>query len=78
MKTISAEDFDRKFDDGEDVDDYVDWSKASRPGKEQTNFDLPNGILRQVDAEAARLGTTREALIVKWISEKLESNQRVK
>lgn len=78
MKTISAEDFDRKFDDGEDIDDFVDWSKASRPGKEHIHFDLPNGILRQVDAEAARLGTTREALIVKWISEKLENNQRAK
>lgn len=32
MKTISAEDFDKKFDDGEDLDDYVDWSKATRPG----------------------------------------------
>ncbi|MBO0130801.1 MULTISPECIES: type II toxin-antitoxin system BrnA family antitoxin [Agrobacterium tumefaciens complex] len=78
MKTISAEDLDRKFDDGEDIDDYVDWSQASRPGTEHTHFDLPNGILRRVDAEAARLGTTREALIVKWISEKLENNQRAK
>ncbi|KJF71040.1 CopG family transcriptional regulator [Agrobacterium arsenijevicii] len=77
---MSAEDFDKKFDDGEDIDDYVDWSQASRPGKdvEHAHFDLPNGILRQVDAEAARLGTTREALIIKWISEKLENNQRAK
>jgi DNA-binding transcriptional regulator YiaG len=31
MKKISAEEFDRKFDAGEDIDEYLDHSKASRP-----------------------------------------------
>ena len=31
-KKISAEEFDRRFDDGEDMTDYLDWSRARRPG----------------------------------------------
>jgi hypothetical protein len=30
-KTISAEEFDRKFDDGEDVSEYLDLARAYRP-----------------------------------------------
>lgn len=29
------EEFDRKFDAGEDTSEYVAWSKAKRPGREQ-------------------------------------------
>ncbi|SCX05843.1 type II toxin-antitoxin system BrnA family antitoxin [Agrobacterium rosae] len=78
MKTISAEEFDRKFDDGEDVSEYLDWSKASRPGLElvHADIDLPNAVLRKVDAEALRLGKTREALLVEWISEKVDNVSR--
>ena len=31
-KKISAEEFDRRFDDGEDMSDYLDWSSFRRPG----------------------------------------------
>jgi hypothetical protein len=73
MKTISSEEFDQKFDDGEDVNDYVDWSKSTRPGQElsHADVDLPTSILLKVDAEAMRLGVTRQALLAEWISEKL-------
>lgn len=33
--SISADEFDRKFDAGEDVSEHIDWSKATRPGREQ-------------------------------------------
>jgi hypothetical protein len=33
--SISSEEFDREFDAGEDISEYVDWSKAKRPGREQ-------------------------------------------
>jgi hypothetical protein len=32
---ISSEEFDRKFDAGKDISQYIDWSKAKRPGREQ-------------------------------------------
>ena len=34
-KGIDAGEFDRRFDDGEDVSEYVEWAKAKRPGREQ-------------------------------------------
>ena len=75
MKTISAEELDRRFDDGEDVSDYVDWSKSTRPGLElaHADVDLPKSILLKVDAEAVRLGVTRQTLLAEWISEKAEN-----
>ncbi len=33
--TITAKELDRRFDDGEDISVYLDWSKATRPGFEQ-------------------------------------------
>ena len=32
MKTIRAEEFDRMFDDGEDISEYIDWDYAGEPG----------------------------------------------
>ncbi len=31
-KTITSEELDQKFDAGEDVSKYIDWSKATRLG----------------------------------------------
>lgn len=30
--TITAEELDRRFDDGEDISQFLDWDKARRPG----------------------------------------------
>ncbi len=32
--TMTAEEFDRRFDRGEDISAFLDWSKAHRPGLE--------------------------------------------
>ena len=42
-KTISAEEFDRRFDDGEDVSEYLDLSSLRRPNLEakRVNVDFP-------------------------------------
>lgn len=75
MKLISAAELDKKFDDGEDISEYLDWSSAHRPNPELTrvDFDLPVGVLRQIDAEAQRLGVTRQSLIKLWIAERLST-----
>jgi hypothetical protein len=73
LKTISAAEFDRMFDDGEDISAYVDWSKARRPGLEpkRVNVDFPTWVVEGLDREARRLGVTRQALIKLWIAERL-------
>ncbi len=75
MKTrITAEELDRKFDDGEDISEYFDWSTARRPNREPKRVDveLPNWMVNGLDLEAERLGITRQALIRAWIAEKLK------
>ncbi len=42
---MKSDAFDKKFDDGEDVSKYLDYSKATRPGREQkkrVNVDIPH------------------------------------
>jgi len=72
-KPITAEELDEKFDNGEDVSEYFDWSKARRPKQEprRVNVDFPAWMVRGLDKEAGRLGVTRQSLIKMWIAEKL-------
>lgn len=74
-KSISAEEFDRMFDDGEDISAYLDWSNARRPGLEpkRVNVDFPTWMVERLDRQARTLGVTRQALIKMWIAEKLEA-----
>lgn len=64
---ITAEEFDAKFDAGEDITDYLDLSHASR----RTSIDFPIWMLKQLDNEAGRLGVPRQALIKIWLDERL-------
>ncbi|WP_018897339.1 hypothetical protein [Rhizobium sp. 2MFCol3.1] len=75
MKTISAEELDKKFDDGEDISEYLDWTTARGPGQELTPvaFDLTVDELRALDTEAKRLGVSRQDLIQLWIAERLSA-----
>ena len=73
MKKVSAREFDARFDAGEDISDFVDWSKMRRPGREvrRVNIDFPNWVVEALDPEAERLGVTRQALVKLWIAERL-------
>jgi hypothetical protein len=80
MKTITAEEFDKKFDDGEDISEYVDWSKVTRPNLEpkRVNIDFPTWVVNGLDQEAQRLGVTRQSLVKLWIAERLEARRQGK
>ncbi|MCB1885900.1 MAG: hypothetical protein KDG89_18275 [Geminicoccaceae bacterium] len=70
---MKADEFDRKFDDGEDVSAYVDWSKARRPNAKtrRVNVDFPAWVVESLDRQARHLGVTRQSLIKLWIAERL-------
>lgn len=74
---MKAEDFDRKFDDGEDVSGSLDLEAARRPGHERKRVDIefPQWMLDRLDREASRLGVTRQAVIKLWLSERLERRE---
>lgn len=71
---MKTEQFDKKFDHGEDVSKYLDFSKATRPGREQkrVNVDFPIWMINSLDKEASRLGVPRQSVIKVWIAERLE------
>jgi len=75
--TISAEEFDRRFDAGEDISKYMDWSKARRPGLEQrrVNVDLPVWMIGSLDLEAKRVGVTRQSIVKVWLAERIKAEQ---
>ena len=72
---MKAEEFDKKFDRGEDVTKHLDFSKAKRPGREQkrVNVDFPIWMIQSLDREADRLGIPRQSVIKVWIAERLET-----
>ena len=70
---MKAEEFDRKFDDGEDITGELDLASARRPLREQrrVNVDFPSWMVESLDREARRLGVTRQSIIKVWIAERL-------
>jgi len=73
-KKIDAAELDRRFDAGENVDEFFDWSTARRPGRtvKRVNVDFPAAMVEQLDREAARRGVTRQALIKMWLADRLD------
>jgi len=72
--TITAEEFDRRFDEGEDISEFLDIKKAYRPnlGQRRVNVDLPNWMIDTLDSEAKRIGVTRQSIMKVWISERIK------
>ncbi len=73
-KKITTEDFDRRFDRGEDMASFLDVKKAQVNKQiQRINVDIPMPFLMRIDREAQRIGVARTALIKLWLSERLES-----
>lgn len=72
MKTFNE--FEEVFDRGEEIDEYVDWSRTRRPNLEQkrVNLDLPLWMIELLDREAKRLGIARQAVMKIFLAERLE------
>jgi hypothetical protein len=71
---MSADEFERRFDAGEDITDMLDLARAERvyPKAQRVNVDFPRWMVESLDREANRLGVTRQSLIKMWIAERLE------
>lgn len=74
MKTITAKEFDEKFENGDDVLKHCDLENDKRPDLKQkrVNVDFPSWMISRLDQEARRLGVTRQSLIKFWIAERLK------
>jgi predicted DNA binding CopG/RHH family protein len=74
-KAKTAEEFDRRFDQGEDIFDLADIKPEDikRPGLtyQRINIDVPAPMLERLDNQAAIRGITRQSLIKTWLYERL-------
>lgn len=75
--TITAEELDRRFDEGEDITEFLDLDKAFRPNLEQrrVNLDLPTWMIETLDQEAKRIGVTRQSIMKVWMSERIKAER---
>ncbi len=71
---MKASELDKKFDEGQDISEFLDLSQAKRPGQEQkrVNVDFPVWMIHRLDREAKRLGVPRQSIIKIWIAERLQ------
>ena len=78
VKAMKAELLDRTFDAGRDITSALDLTKIQRPGRQQrrVNVDFPVWMIESLDAEAGRLGVTRQSVIKVWIAERLGGTPR--
>ena len=72
--TITAEEFDHRFDEGEDITPFIDKSSIHRPGLEarRVNVDFPEWIIEKLDVQSKLIGVSRQSLIKFWISERVQ------
>ncbi|MBU0566869.1 CopG family transcriptional regulator [bacterium] len=70
---MKAKELDRRFDEGEDITNFLDLSRATRPGHEQKRLSVnfPGWMIHSLDKEAKRLGVKRQSIIKVWIAERL-------
>jgi len=71
---MKAKDFDQQFDEGVEITQSLDLSKAKRVLQEQkrVNVDFPTWMIESLDREAGILGVTRQSIIKVWLAERLE------
>ncbi len=68
-KKLTAEEFDRRAEAGEDLADQFDWNLATKT----ITVDFPVWMLTALMMEAKRQGIGRTALIKVWLTERLDS-----
>ena len=71
---MKANEFDKQFDDGDDILNALDLPKAKRviQDKKRVNVDFPAWMIESLDREAGRVGVTRQSIIKIWLAERLE------
>ena len=75
---MKAKTLEKMFDEGKYITPHLALSKTRRHGHEQrrVNVDFPNWIIESLDAQASRLGVTRQSIIKMWIAERLKEEMK--
>jgi hypothetical protein len=74
----STEEFDRRFDNGEDIHHLIDISKARiiRHGKKvRITLDVAEELIKEIDRIRENIGIDRGALIKVWLHERVQQEK---
>ena len=83
IKAETGEEIDEAFERGKDMRSYFDFSQAVAvypdSEKKNVNITLPAWLVKELDIEADRRGTSRRAVINDWLVDRAdrEREQRV-
>ncbi len=82
MNKINAKELEKKFDNGDDVSEYMDFSKVRKLSDvfksdnntdyEEVNIFFPKSFIKIMDKKIHKIGINREAFIKMIIAEKLD------
>ena len=74
---MKAEEYDRKFDDGESIIEYLDLTKVKRSNAEEQTIviECPSWMIEALNQESQRLNLPSQVIIKGWIEEKLANFQ---
>ena len=74
----NSEEFDRRFDDGEDVHDLIEMRNAKiiRHGKiVRISLDIAEALVQDIDQIRESIGVDRAALIKIWLHERVQQEK---
>lgn len=75
----SKAEFDRRFDNGEDIHNLIDMSKATivRHGRKvRITLDMAESLVNEIDRIRRNIGVDRGALIKIWLYEKVKQEKK--
>ena len=74
----NAEEFDRRFNEGEDIHDLIDITKAKiiRHGRKvRITLDIAEELVQEIDQIRQSIGVDRAALIKIWLHERVKQEK---
>jgi hypothetical protein len=74
----NSEEFDRRFDAGEDVHELIDMSQAAatRPGRKiRLTLDVSEALVKDLDEIRNKIGVDRSAIIKIWLHERVQQEK---
>ncbi len=76
----NTEEFDRRFDNGEDIHDLIDMNKSRiiRHGKKvRITLDIAEALVKDIDQIRGTIGVDRAALIKIWLHERIQKEKTI-
>ncbi|MCX5856208.1 MAG: CopG family transcriptional regulator [Deltaproteobacteria bacterium] len=74
----NSDEFDRRFDAGEDIHELVDVSQATvtRPGRKvRLTLDVSEALVKDLDDIRNKIGVDRSAIIKIWLHERVQKEK---